>query len=73
MPANVDSSLLAHWTSERERNAEERRFRHAIAREHRRSGEACGDLFQDQLAALRERIEWQRARLQAPPPYGDLA
>jgi hypothetical protein len=79
MHDNVDRSLLSHWSDARERHAEEQRFLHGIERERGlRTVPAAddGSLFDDQLAALRERIERQRAALQLhyyPDDDDDLA
>jgi hypothetical protein len=74
MHDNVDRRLLAHWADARERHAEEQRFRQVIHREHGlRPVPAENGLFEDQLAALRERIELQRAALQHHYPGDDLA
>ena len=74
MQDNVDRSLVSHWSDARERHAEEQRFLHGIEREHGpRTVPApdSGSLFEDQLAALRERIERQRAALQMHYPDDD--
>jgi hypothetical protein len=74
MTDNVDRSLLSHWSDARERHAEEQRFLHGIEREHGLRTvppPIDGSLFEDQLAALRERIERQRAALQMHYPDDD--
>jgi hypothetical protein len=76
MHDNVDRSLVSHWSDARERHAEEQRFMQGIERERGlRVAPTAGDgsLFEDQLAALRERIERQRAMLQMHYPDDDLA
>jgi hypothetical protein len=76
MHDNVDRSLLSHWSDARERHAEEQRFRQGIERERGlREAPTPSDnsLFEDQLAALRQRIERQRAALQMHYPDDDLA